>query len=337
MTSAVLFRRCLLGALGALPMLAPAATPVRAATANTPVAAAAVAASGCKLTVNHPAGSRTAYFRHCADTPEMVRFSGGRFMMGDAIGNGREFERPAHAVTVAPFAIGRYEVTRGEWAACVAAGACLSPSSVPNGAEAGPRHPVTGINWNQARQYVEWLAARSGQPYRLPSEAEWEYVMRAGVAADGAQTFSQPSQYTCSYANALDQSATLRHPELTWSAGCNDTFPDTAPVGSFPPNAFGVSDLQGNVWEWVEDCWHPTYEGAPTDGRAWVDDGGCRKRVNRGGGWGNGAGAMRPSNRDADAANNVSDALGFRVALTLPAAAGKRTAAPTPAPTATPR
>jgi len=316
-----------------------AAGTVQAAPAAKPATATTVgdggsepgAAPGCTLSRSRSADRRIGYFRHCPDTPEMASFRGGRYAMGDGIGSGQPYEHPVHEVTIAPFAIGRYEVTRGEWQACVAAGSCSEAQVKPEGDEAGPRHPVTGVSWTQARQYIEWLRARTGRPYRLPTEAEWEYAARAGTTANHTWSWGQVDTVTCGYANSLDQSAQRRHPELYWAVSCDDRHAGTAPVGSFPANAWGVHDMQGNVWEWVEDCWHPDYTGAPTDGRAWVDPGNggtCGKRVNRGGGWGNGSSSLRLSNRDADPLDNYSDGLGFRVALSLPKAKPAAPAAP---------
>ena len=291
------------------------------------------AAAGCATTRTRSADRRIGYFRHCPDTPEMASFRGGRYAMGDAIGSGQPYERPVHEVAISPFAIGRYEVTRGEYQACVDAGACSDAQLQPQPSEAGARHPVVGVSWNQAKAYVAWLKVRTGRPYRLPTEAEWEYAARASATANYTWNWGQVDTVTCAYANALDQSAKARHPELYWAIVCDDKFSQTAPVGSFPPNAWGVHDMQGNVWEWVEDCWHPDFTGAPSDGRAWLEpgsDGTCAKRVNRGGGWGNGSTSLRLSNRDADPVSNFSDGLGFRVALSL--ARPKPAAAPAAVP-----
>ena len=315
---------------------APVAKQAAAKQAAAPAAATSAeaevpAAPACTLGRSRSADRRIGYFRHCPDTPEMASFRGGRYAMGDAIGSGQPYEHPVHEVSIGPFAIGRYEVTRGEWQACVDAGGCSEPMVRPEGPEGGARHPVTGVSWSQARQYVEWLRVRTGRPYRLPTEAEWEYAARAGTTTHHTWSWGQVDTVTCGYANALDQSAQQRNPELYWAIPCDDHYAGTAPVGSFPANAWGVHDMQGNVWEWVEDCWHPDYTGAPTDGRAWVDPGNggtCGKRVNRGGGWGNGSSSLRLSNRDADPLDNYSDGLGFRVALSLPKAKPAAPAAP---------
>lgn len=331
---ALLLAGALSAPLSALAVAKPKATVAAAPASDTP--AAVSRDPSCATTRSRSADGRIGYFRHCPDSPDMVSFRGGSYRMGDGVGNGQGFEHPAHEVTIKPFAIGRYEVTRDEYQACVAAGGCTAPMTPPEATEAGARHPVNSVTWHQAEAYVAWLAQRSGRPYRLPTEAEWEYAARAGSEAHYTWALSQMEAVTCMHANALDLSAGARHPELTWSLPCDDGFPETAPVGSFPANRWGVHDMIGNVWEWVEDCWHPDYTGAPTDGRAWLDTGesaNCKKRVNRGGGWGNGASALRLSSRDADSAGNHSSGLGFRVAVSVAAPPPAPTPAPAPAQT----
>lgn len=315
--SAILSTLLLAGPLSAAPVAAAKPGPAPAAVAEQPPVTLDPA---CTTTRRRSADGRIGYFRHCPDSPELVAFRGGSYRMGDAIGNGRSFERPAHMVTIKPFAIGRYEVTRGEWQACVAAGVCTPSRLVPEASEAGPQQPITGVSWLQAKVYVSWLAQRTGRPYRLPTEAEWEYAARAGTEIHYSWNASLTDEITCQRANALDRRAATRYPEMTWFLDCDDGYSQTAPVGSYAPNLWGVHDMVGNVWEWVEDCWHPDFTGAPGDGSAWLDSGegaNCRKRVNRGGGWGNGLSALRLSNRDADPASNHSDGLGLRVALSV--------------------
>jgi formylglycine-generating enzyme required for sulfatase activity len=279
-----------------------------------PAAVAPVAAAnGCAVSISHSPDKRIAYFRHCADTPEMVSFRGGKYLMGDPVGSGQPYERPQHEVTIPAFAIGRYEVTQDEWEACVSAGGCTDarkPSLPGKG-----RMPIAGVNWLQAKAYVKWLAAHTGKPYRLPSEAEWEYAARAG--ATGSYPWGSFAQSMCTYANAFDLTGRAKRPELTWNIECDDGYADAAPVGIYQPNAWGVYDMLGNVWEWVEDCWHPDYNGAPVDGSAWIEGDKCNKRVNRGGGFENGPGTLRLSNRDADPVDSTTESLGFRVALSI--------------------
>ncbi len=149
-------------------------------------------------------------------------------------------------------------------------------------------HPVVCVNWADAKAYVAWLSnsEQTGEEYRLPSEAEWEYAARAG--SDGAAYWSQVSD-ACEHANVADLATKDKYGKIKvvdeLRAWCFDRFPTTAPVGSFPANDFGLHDMLGNVYEWVEDCWHPSYGGAPSDGTAWTDGSDCRQRVVRGGSW----------------------------------------------------
>lgn len=251
-------------------------------------------------------------FRDCADAPEMIALSGGRYRMGDLVGDGKPYELPIHEVQLAPFAIGRFEVTHAEWQTCVKDGDC-SASLTPADAQHG-RYPVAGITWAQAKSYTAWLAARSGKPYRLLSEAEWEYAARSGN--EGRYYWGSFDPSPCNYANLMDASGKRANPERYWAESCDDHFAAAAPVGSFPPNAWGLYDMLGNVWEWVGDCWHSDYSNAPNDGSVWSAEP-CRKHVNRGGGWGNNANSLRLSSRDADPNDATSDGLGFRVARTL--------------------
>jgi len=246
------------------------------------------------------------FYRDCDDAPAMIALRGGDFRMGDLLGNGHDYERPAHTVHVAPFSIGRYEVTVADWSACVKAGAC---AAVPGAAASD--HPVTHVSWEQARQYTSWLSERTGRRYRLPTEAEWEYAARAGSSQQF--TWGNFDEMACPHANTFDQTGRSSFPSWNWSVPCDDGAAQTAAVGSYPPNAWGLHDVVGNVWEWVADCWHGSYDGAPQDSTAWVEDG-CSKRVNRGGGWGNHPRSARLSNRDGDNAAARSDGLGFRVA-----------------------
>jgi formylglycine-generating enzyme required for sulfatase activity len=295
----------LLLAASLLALLAPAVQ------TSAPTGAAPPPAAACHPRLATPAADLR-IFRDCEGAPEMIALRGGRYRMGDIVGDGQPYERPVHAVQLAPFALGRYEVTNAEWQQCVAAGACTAPQAAVD--ERHGRYPVAGVSWTQAASYTGWLAARSGKPYRLPSEAEWEYAARAGSEARYPWGSFEPD--ACSYVNLLDASGRRAHPEWYWAERCDDRYAAAAPVGSFPPNAWGFHDLLGNVWEWVADCWHADYSGAPADGSAWLGEP-CRKRVNRGGGWGNNLRALRVSSRDADPAGAASDGLGFRVARSL--------------------
>ena len=249
--------------------------------------------------------------KDCEDSPELVVIPGGSFDMGDTLGNGYDYEKPVHRVKVDAFLIGRYEVTVGEWRACVAAAACPPAGAAQ---DPDPRHPVSLVSWDEAQLYLAWLGRRAGRSYRLPSEAEWEYAARAGGQTQ--YTWGNTETSICQHANILDLSGHKAHPSWTWYAGCDDGHAEAAPVGSFPPNAWGLHDMIGNVWEWVADCWHGNYEGAPDTARPWLEDA-CSKHVNRGGGWGNHARTARVSTRDGDIHSAHSDGLGFRVARSI--------------------
>lgn len=299
-------------AAGAVPFVAEAAP--RAAAHAAPAKAAAPAAAPqppCVSSRTEPAApGGVVYFRDCADTPDMVSLKGGSFRMGDTHGGGLSYEQPVHEVHIGPFALARYEATIGEWQECVAAHACADV--VTDADRKRARNPVTGMTWDQAQDYVRWLSRRSGKEYRLPSEAEWEYAARAG--GDTLFTWGDSSITACEYANVFDQIGARAFPDWDWAADCQDGYDTTAPVGTYPPNAWGFYDLLGNVWEWVADCWHGDYTGAPADGSAWMGEAECRKHVNRGGGWGNNPRSMRISARDGDVTSGHSNALGFRVA-----------------------
>jgi formylglycine-generating enzyme required for sulfatase activity len=239
-------------------------------------------------------------FGECPECPEMVEVAAGSFVMGSPESEeGRSGdEGPTHHVTVArPFAIGKYEVTFAEWDACVEAGGCSNRPD-DGGWGRGDR-PVINVSWEDAQEYVLWLSGRTGEVYRLPSETEWEYAARGGTST----LYSWGDEVGHDNANC---------------DGCGSLWDDdqTAPVGSFWPNALGLYDIHGNVSEWVEDCWHDSYSGAPSDGSARVS-GDCSLRVVRGGSWYYGPSYVRSAGR-----TTIDPALwfgfnGFRVARTL--------------------
>jgi adenylate cyclase len=220
--------------------------------------------------------------------PEMVPIPGGQFQQGS-----REdpTEEPVQTVTIRPFWMGKYPVTVGEWRSCAAAHAC------PEVAGGDADEPVRNVSWLDAMEYVTWLARVTGRLYRLPSEAEWEYAARAGTASRywwGAAIGS--GHASC---NGCGTPRGLRQPPK---------------VGRFPPNPFGLFDMAGGVAEWVADCWHPNYVGAPNDGTAWE----CRGRgdhVLRGGSWTSDPGALRVSDREHYEPDVRYPGNGFRVAL----------------------
>ena len=249
-------------------------------------------------------------YRDCADTPALIRLQGGRFTMGEQGTTGTLYERPLREVEVAEFSIGQFEVSFDEWDQCVRARGCLNPAD-DEGWGRGSR-PVINVSWVDAQQYVHWLSEKTGRRYRLPTEAEWEYAARAGSYT--RYHWGDGAEWSCTSANVLDLTGYAAYPNWHWRATCDDGFAQTAPVGQFPPNKWGLYDTAGNVWEWVQDCWHSDYTGAPATSTAWTQNGECSKRVNRGGGWGNHPRSMRSASRDADSAVGFSNAMGFRVA-----------------------
>ncbi|WP_428278597.1 formylglycine-generating enzyme family protein [Candidatus Palauibacter sp.] len=261
-----------------------------------------------------------ATFRDCAFCPEMVVVPPGTFTMGSP--ESEEFrdaaEGPQHSVTIeAAFAVGVHEVTFAEWDACVRMGGCrYTPADRRWGRE---RRPVIHVSWEDAQAYVSWLSGLTGQRYRLPSEAEWEYVARAGTVT--ARYWGEDVSKLCRYANG----AARRPGRLRWAGlsgytpdgPCADDYGTTAPVGSFAPNAFGLYDVLGNVSEWTQDCWNRSYAGAPADGSAW-ESGDCDRRVLRGGSWFIGVWFLRSANRSRNLPDTRDMYYGFRVARTLP-------------------
>ncbi len=174
--------------------------------------------------------------------------------------------------------------------------------------------PVVCVNWADAQAYVAWLSETTGARYRLPSEAEWEYAARAGTQT--ARYWGDGAAGGCTYANAAD--STLKEEHRGWAvAACRDGEVNTSLVGSYRANAFGLHDMLGNVWEWVEDCWHDDYTGAPSDGEAWTSDGDCERRVLRGGSWSHGPRNVRSANRNWSDRDNRLFNNGFRVVRAL--------------------
>lgn len=302
-----LYRLACIGAL----LLGVAAMPATAAgKSGTSASEAAAKGRNCAPPPPLVLGKGPVAWRDCADTPEMIRLQGGSFLMGEQGRTGTLYELPVHEVRVREFSISKYEITFDEWDQCVRERGCLTQPD-DEGWGRG-RRPVINVSWIDAQQYVAWLSKKTGERYRLPSEAEWEYAVRAGSST--RYYWGDGSEWACSLANMLDLSTAEPFPNWHWRASCHDGHVTTAPVGSFPPNPWGLHDMAGNVWEWVQDCWHSDYTGAPADSSAWTTGGSCSKRVNRGGGWGNNPRSMRSASRDADNGQAYSNALGFRVA-----------------------
>lgn len=225
---------------------------------------------------------------------EMVSIPGGSFRMGYFNGEGHDDKKRVRTVTVPAFRLGRHEVTFAQWDACVAAGGCGVPSSDDRGWGRGDR-PVINVSWDDVQFFIDWLNRKTGGNYRLPSEAEWEYVARAGAKTK----YSWGDDIGNNRANCR---------------GCGSQWDDkrTAPVGSFPANAWGLHDMHGNVGEWVQDCANYGYSGAPADGSARTS-GNCRQRVIRGGSADGYPGSMRSAARGRN--DRMSRyAHGFRLA-----------------------
>jgi len=176
-------------------------------------------------------------------------------------------------------------------------------------------HPVVCISWHDAQAYVAWLSAKTGHVYRLPTEAEWEYAARAGTTT-ARYASDDPAEF-CRYTNVADLDYGEQHPgDSGANLPCRDGHVFTSPVGSFPPNQFGLYDMLGNVMDWNEDCWNVNYNGAPTDGTAW-QSGDCGRRVVRGGSWDADLSGVRSANRRGPPTSYRNTTLGFRVARTL--------------------
>jgi formylglycine-generating enzyme required for sulfatase activity len=225
----------------------------------------------------------------------LIALPKGTFTMGDT-GRDRfatDTERPAHRVTIAhAFALGGFPVTLAEYR-----------RFVPGHAEGeDERLPVANVTWEEAHAYCRWLAEREGKPFRLPAEAEWEYACRAGTQTP----FSTGAGIDLSAANYL-------YDENGGRIGIGTR----TPRGAYAPNAFGLSDMHGNVCEWVEDVWHADYREAPADGSAWIGDGDPDRRVIRGGAWDYLPRLLRSAWRDWLFRDRSRDNVGFRVACTL--------------------
>jgi formylglycine-generating enzyme required for sulfatase activity len=244
-------------------------------------------------------------FRDCAECPEMVVLPAGSFTMGSAPGEqGRvdDRESPTRQVTIARrFAVGRFEVTFAEWDACVAAGGCKHrPDDRGWGRD---KQPVINVSWDDVTmEYLPWLSRRTGKAYRLLTEAEWEY------AARGVTSASAPGRRYW-----WGDQASREHANYGKDQCC------AAPVGQLLPNPFGLHDMHGNVWEWVQDCWHGSYAGAPVDGSAWTSSCSEPTRVLRGGSWHDSPEQIRSAHRARirPAVRIFGYGTGFRVARTL--------------------
>lgn len=255
-------------------------------------------------------------FRDCKSScPEMVVLPAGTFTMGtpdDEMGRQPD-EGPLHPVTFAkPFAISRFQVTAGEWDAYVReSGVKIADGDTRPGRECkaskprykqGPKQPAVCMSWYDAQAYAAWLSKKTGKHYRMVSEAQREYAARAGSSGPFPFPLDPDAEYEIS-----------RHANVY---GPKDGYSYTSPVGSYPANAFGVYDMHGNVYEWVADCYHDSYVGAPSDGSAWTEAS-CDNVNIRGNDWGEAPIFSRSGNRNNAGPQARGDWLGFRVAREL--------------------
>ncbi len=268
-------------------------------------------------------------FQDCANCPEVVVLRTGEFRQGSF---GFEyahwsFESPMHSVTIGyPIAMAAREITVGQYREFVAATkhkatSCLvydgqgewtiddAADWANPGYQQSDDYPVPCISWDDAHAYAAWLSDKTSQQYRLPSESEWEYAARA--TGDAARSWGEDPAQACGSANVADLAAQVAYPG--WEVHqCDDGYANTAPGGSLQANVFGLFDMQGNLFEWTEDCWNPGYKGAPTDGSAWAS-GDCEQRVLRGGSWYTAPEELRVAYRNRFERDHRSSSFGFRV------------------------
>jgi formylglycine-generating enzyme required for sulfatase activity len=248
-------------------------------------------------------------FKDCSDCPEMVIAPSGSFMMGSPESEPERYsnEGPRHRVIIAkPFAVGRFAVAFAEWDACVAADSCSGDKADDLGWGRGDR-PVVNVSWDDAKAYVSWLSKKTGKSYRLLSEAEREYVTRAGTTTP----FWWGLSITLEQANYDGRADPYKG-----GGKKGEDRRKTVPVQSFEANRWGLFQVHGNVGEWAEDCWHNDYNGAPSDGTPWIS-GDCSRRVLRGGSWLFNPRELRAASRDMNNPDLRTNYIGFRVARTL--------------------
>jgi len=287
-------------------------------------------------------------FADCAECPAMVVIPPGDFAMGADESQARQMgvygktaarERPVHTVRIRHrFAVSRAQVSRELYASFLMqtgyepSSGCYGWRVKPGGWEFHAEQnwqspgfaqtddePVVCVSWEEAQKFVQWLSVETGLSYRLLTEAEWEYAARGGVAL--ARYWGDEPELSCGFANVYDRSAALmagnqQSSGVGFRFECDDGFPFTSPAGSFPPNDYGLYDMLGNVWEWTEDCFNWNYEGAPSDGSAWLA-GDCTERTVRGGSSANDPQSMRVTERGKNPPTDKYVVLGFRVARDL--------------------
>ncbi len=227
-------------------------------------------------------------FNNCIECPDMIAIPKGQYLMGtfdDPFGSRPKIdETPQHLVVISGFLLGKYEITQEQWYAVM--------GENPSTGTRGRSLPVEGVSWNETQNFIKKLNAKTGMHYRLPSEAEWEYAARAGSTTDYffGEKLRELEDYAWSRSNSAGQ---------------------THGVGEKLSNPFGLYDIYGNVWEWVQDCYSPNYKNTPTDGSAVTSRTGC-DRVMRGGS--RGASENRSANRSSNPSDTKHDQIGFRLA-----------------------
>jgi formylglycine-generating enzyme required for sulfatase activity len=273
-----------------------------------------------------------ALFQDCAECPVMIPIPPGRFDMGVDGGEPDRYEGPVRQVSIEKrFAIGKFEVTNAQFSAFVnatghrAGDNCriwdgTRPTNTPGkdwrdpdyGRAPAANEPVVCVTWTDAKAYVAWLSRRTGETYRLPSEAEWEWAARGG-APKARFVWGDDPEAACAYANIFDREGPSLQKRPTIPTKCSDGFAGVSPVGALSPNGFGLHDMIGNVWEWLEDCYAMPYPAMPVDGSAQTEFG-CERRVTRGGAWVSSVDRQRAEFRGRDPGDWVHHAFGFRVA-----------------------
>lgn len=240
---------------------------------------------------------------------EFVSVKGGCYQMGDSVGDGDPNERPVHEVCVSDFSMGKFEVTNAQFKK-------FRPQHNSGKSQSASldedNQPVVNVSWEEAVAFGKWLSQQSGQKYRLPTEAEWEYAARAG--SNQSRFWGNNPEEACKYANVADMTAKKQWAKWTAFA-CDDGYAVSAPVGKFMPNGYGLYDMLGNAWEWCEDIYNSeAYTKLPKDNPIFGGSG--EYRVMRGGGWSNGPLGIRNSHRVGLSPDFGHHALGFRLVKT---------------------
>jgi formylglycine-generating enzyme required for sulfatase activity len=307
-----------------------------AAATPAPAPAAQPAAQSGTSRTPEPAVAPGKVFRDCPDCPELVAIPAGGFTMGSPAGDeaDRTNEKPQVKVTIGKaFALMTTKVTRDQFAAFLKATqrepeqGCYLPDGgdgkydekadfLHPGIKQEGNHPVVCVSWSDAHDYAEWLSSKTGKHYRLPTEAERDYAARGGKKTVWPWGEDAQSVNGCKVANVFDKAGDAKYPINEDQLPCSDNFAETSPVDAYPANGYGLKGAIGNAWEWVEDCYHDTYKGAPTDGSAWEGDS-CAKRVLRGSSYIDNVWDSRFASREEMEPGDRNANVGFRLARDL--------------------